>query len=315
VLYSTFLYILDAGLALGLLCMALAYLFKTRIRHRTAMAGYFIYAVYWTFWTVLYFTLENNPTNAIFTIMGMGVFSYLGYHEYVNYRKNEYLTSMEWAAKGTAITAFCYLLIERVEVVGGYIVYGTAWQTAKIMNWIGYEPDGIPVTLGRIAYGLEGPGVDLIGSGAPQHHEITIILACTGIQAMILFLAFNIFLKAELKRKFYGFLMTIPVIYVANQFRNIAIIYLSNNDVDFGTGMDPFELAHNWIGKIFSFLVLIGIVIYTFKMLPEALDNLFTLYDLQKRKQGVVEDGKLILPSEEDACKAEGKMDEESEKE
>ena len=76
--------------------------------------------------------------------------------------------------------------------------------------------------------------------------------------------------------------MTIPVIYLANQFRNIAIIYLSDNDITFGITDDAFNLAHNWIGKIFSFLVLVGIVIYTFKMLPEALDNLFTLFDLQK---------------------------------
>jgi len=310
VLYSTFLYILDAGLAAGLLCMALAYLFKTRMRHRAAMAGYVIYAIYWTFWTVLYLTHENNPTNCLFTIMGIGVFTYLGYHEYVNYKKNEYLISMEWAAKGTAITAFCYLLIERVEAIGGHIVYGTAWQTAKIMNWIGYEPDGITVTLGEIVYGgPHGPEVALNGTG------INIILACTGIQAMILFLAFNIFLKAEFKRKFYGFLMTIPLIYAANQFRNIAIIYLSDNNITFGTGMDSFELAHNWIGKIFSFLVLIGIVIYTFKTLPEALDNLFTLYDLQKRKEREVKDGKLIFPSEGDTCEAEGKIGKEMGKE
>jgi len=311
VLYSTFLYILDAGLAAGLLCMALAYLFKTRIRHPAAMTGYAIYAVYWTFWTVLYFTHENNPTNAIFTIMGMGVFSYLGYHEYVNYRKNEYLISMEWAAKGTGITAFLYLLIERVDAVGGYIVYGTAWQTAKIMNLIGYQPDGIPVSLGGIAYELEGPEVALIGSGSPTIH---IILACTGIQAMILFLAFNIFLKAEFKRKFYGFLMTIPVIYVANQFRNIAIIYASDKNVTLGITDDAFNLAHNWIGKIFSFLVLIGIVIYTFKVLPEAQDNLFTLFDLHKRDDGEVKDGKLILPLVDGTCEAGTNEDEKSEK-
>lgn len=311
-LYSTFLYILDAGLAVGLLCMALAYLFKTRIRHGVAMTGHVIYAVYWTFWTVLYLTHENNPTNSLFTILGIGVFTYLGYHEYINYKKNEYLISMEWAAKGTAITALCYLLIERVEVVGGYIVYGTAWQTAKIMNWIGYQPDGIPVTLGRIVYTADGPEVALFGSGNPTIH---IIIACTGIQAMILFLAFNVFLKAELRRKFYGFLMTIPVIYVANQFRNIAIIYASDKNVTLGITDNAFDLAHNWIGKIFSLLVLIGIVIYTFKTLPEALENLFTLFDLHKRDGGEVKDGKLILPSEEEMCEAEEKKEKETEKE
>lgn len=297
--YSTFTYILDAGLALGLLAMGAGYLLKKRIRHRVVMVGYYIYALYWLFWTAIYLTVEHNPSNALFTIMGIGVFSYLGYHEYLNYEGNEYLVAMDWAAKATAVTAFCYLLIERVEAIGGYVVYATTWQTASIMNWIGYEPNGVPVTLGKIIYEADGPQVALEGTG------INIILACTGIQAMILFLVFNIFLKADLRRKFYAFLMTVPVIYAANQFRNVAIVYLSDKGVSF-------DLAHNWLGKGFSFLVLIGIVIYTFRMLPEALENLFTLFDLKKRKEGKVVDGRLEFPKKDEEEK-EGDGGEEAE--
>ena len=295
-----FLNLLDAGLLVGLVGMGLGYFFRPRVRHSLVMCGYVIYALYWGFWSVLYLTWENNPTNAIFTVMGVCVFGYLAYHEYLNHQRKEYLTAMHWAARGTALTAFLYLLIERVEAVGGYIVYATAWQTMKIMNWIGYQPDGVPITLGSIVNKAEvGPSVLLTGSGLSPHPQISIILACTGIQAMILFLVFNIFLKADFKRKLYGFLITVPIIYIANQFRNIAIIYLSNNDVTFGTGMNSFVLAHHWIGKIFSFLILIGIVIYTFKLLPEALDNLFTLFDLHKRDKGKVDKGKLVLPKME----------------
>jgi len=290
---STFLGLLDAGLFMGLASMGLGYYFKPRIRHSLVMCGYVIYALYWGFWSVLYMTWENNPTNAIFTVMGVGVFAYLAYHEYLNHTRNEYLTAMHWAAKGTALTAFLYLMIERVEAVGGYIVYATAWQTMKIMNWIGYEPKGFPVTLGNLFYDANGPRVPLHGSG------IAIILACTGIQAMILFFVFNIYLKADAKRKFKAFLMTVPVIYVANQFRNIAIIFMTERNITLGISDDAFNLAHNWVGKGFSFLVLIGIVIYTFKVLPEALDNLFTLFDLHKRDKGKVSQGKLVLPKNE----------------
>jgi exosortase/archaeosortase len=93
--------------------------------------------------------------------------------------------------------------------------------------------------------------------------------------------------------------MTVPVIYVANQFRNIAIIFMTERNITLGISDDAFNLAHNWVGKGFSFLVLIGIVIYTFKVLPEALDNLFTLFDLHKRDKGKVSQGKLVLPKNE----------------
>jgi len=292
--------LMDIVLVAGLILMFAGYYYRTRVRHGVVLAGYVIYSLYWLVWTFLYFTVKDNPSNGLFTVAGILVFGYLGYHEYVNYRKDQYITAMEWGAKGTAVTALSYLIIERVHQVGGYIVYATAWQTGKILNWIGYEPDGFPVRLGPLLYdGPQGPSVLLIGSGIATH-EISIILACTGIQAMILFLAFNVLLRAERRRKIYAFLMTVPVIYVANQFRNVAIIYLKNEEIDFGTGMDPFDLAHHWLGKIFSFLVLIGIVIYTFRVLPEALDNLFTLMDLHKRDEGKIEGGKLVLPPRDD---------------
>lgn len=303
--YSTFLGLLDAGLFAGLVSMGLGYLFRPRIRHGLVMCGYVVYALYWGFWSVLYLTWEKNPTNAIFTVMGIGVFGYLAYHEYINHKRHEYLTAMHWAAKGTALTAFLYLMIERVQIVGGYIVYVTAWQTMKIMNWMGYEPKGVPIDLGTIIYKADvGPSVPLNGSG------IAIILACTGIQAMILFAVFNIFLKADARRKFYGFLITVPVIYVANQFRNIAIIFLTERNITLGITDKAFDFAHNWVGKGFSFLVLIGIVIYTFKLLPEALDNLFTLFDLHKRDKGKIIKGELVLPKKDEPTKDKDGKDE-----
>lgn len=321
---STFEDILNIGLTAGLILMFAGYYYRTRIRHAVVMSGHVIYAIYWGFWTALYIWVEDNPSNAIFTIMGICVFGYLAYHEYENYRKNEYIEAMEWAARGTAITAFTYMIIERFHQVGGAIVYATAWQTAKIMNLIRFEPAGFPVRLGSLMEGIEGPEVQLIGSGTPAlTPDISIILACTGVQAMILFLIFNLLLRAEPKRKLYGFLMTVPVIYVANQFRNLAIVYLSSKEITLGLDRTPlfedaFDVAHNGLGKFFSFLVLIGIVIYTFRVLPEALDHLFTLMDLRKRDEGKIVDGKLVLPpskkgkkgkKNEEAVEDEGKDD------
>jgi len=292
--YGQFMTIVDVYLIIFLLVMGIAYLLRGRKRHLLASIGYFGYAVFWMVLTALYFTKEANPTNGIFTLMGVAVFGYLGYHEWENYSKDEYLLSMEWAAKATAVTALIYFAIDKIKWVSGGIIYATAWQTVKIIQWIGYQPFGAEVSLGELLFDSDMIRVPIEDGG------ITIILACTGIQAIVLFFIFNVFLKAPLKRKFYGFLITVPIIYLANQFRNVAIIYLNAEDISFGTGMDAFDLAHNWLGKIFSFIVLIGIVIYSFKILPEALENLFDLIDLHKRDKGKIVKGRFKFPKKKD---------------
>lgn len=293
-LYSTFLDMIDIFLLLGLICMGVAYYTPPSYRHLLAGTGHFIYASYWLIWSALYIIIKHNPSNAVFTLMGVAIFCYLGYHEIENHRKNEYLIAMNWAARGTALTAFLYLLIERIDHITGWIVYVTAWYTVKIMNLIGFQPYGKVVSLGKIAYNNDPISVAINGSG------INIILACTGIQAMILFLVFNIFLVAETRRKFYGFLITVPVIFMANQLRNLAIIALVAHNVSFGLNLNAFDLAHNWLGKGFSFLVLIGIVIYAFKILPEALLNLFDLIDLRKRTGARIVDGRIKLATKQE---------------
>ena len=128
--------------------------------------------------------------------------------------------------------------------------------------------------------------------------SISIILACTGIEAIVIFLgAFIAFeprkepwkgykkvsrtVKGYMKmssreRRVRALLYTIPPIWVLNIVRNVSIIYLVDNNIT------SFDVAHGYAGKAFSFLVLLALAMIVFDLVPEIYDDLLDLYRLGK---------------------------------
>jgi exosortase/archaeosortase family protein len=163
---------------------------------------------------------------------------------------------------------------------------------------------------------------------------IGIILACTGIQSIAIFVAALIvtksdrsmwepwskrFLKKEMPPEVSGsglrswlwkrkkkrvqkvlnmtdrgrfgraFLITIPVIYILNIFRNALIMWGTVNSV---LGPNTFTIAHHYLSKIMSLGVLIVLLFLIFELLPECLEGVMGIMDLPKRtKCGMVKDG------------------------
>jgi len=105
---------------------------------------------------------------------------------------------------------------------------------------------------------------------------VEIILACTGIESMSLFAGIVISTKAELRRKFYAFLVSIPVIYVLNLLRNVFITSAFGNQ---WFGENSFYIAHHVISKILATIALILISLAVFKLLPEFADFIYKVKD------------------------------------
>jgi archaeosortase A (PGF-CTERM-specific) len=108
--------------------------------------------------------------------------------------------------------------------------------------------------------------------------SVELILACTGLQSMMIFIGAIIAINdADSFRRAKAFLATVPVIYALNIFRNMGVIY----------GMEVlgfnFYLMHNVIGKLGSLIVLIILAFVTFEILPELYDDIVGLADLPKR--------------------------------
>ena len=142
--------------------------------------------------------------------------------------------------------------------LGDALIDCTAHLTASLANLLGY--------------GVVKEGANLYLNG----RSVRIILACTAIESMALFTGATLGVRAEVSRKVKAFLISVPVIYVLNLFRNVFVT------VSFAYswfGENSFYIAHNVVSKIGSTLALIFIAYGVFKLLPELADLIYSLKD------------------------------------
>ena len=194
---------------------------------------------------------------------------------------------------------------------------------------------GLDLSLGEFSYDSVTNEIGLHILNLPNtDFNIAIILACTGIQSIAIFLGILLitksnrklwvpwtkrFLKKEIPKEVKAsrirnwlweskkrqmqkvmnisdrgrfvrvFMYTIPLIYVLNIFRNVAIIYGSNYEV---LGPDTFNIAHNYLSKFLSLVVLIVMLFIVFELLPECLEGIMGILDLTNRtRSGMVKNG------------------------
>ncbi len=102
-------------------------------------------------------------------------------------------------------------------------------------------------------------------------YTVQIILACTAIESIAIFMGLIFCVRASAKRTMIAFIASIPVIYMLNLIRNVFVI------VAYGYqwfGEDSFQIAHHQIAKIGSLIALFVIAYVVMWALPELLDAL-----------------------------------------
>ncbi|HEY4964470.1 MAG TPA: archaeosortase A, partial [Candidatus Saccharimonadales bacterium] len=112
-------------------------------------------------------------------------------------------------------------------------------------------------------------------------YPVQIILGCTGIESIALFIGVIACVSAPPRRKLAAFMVSVPTIYVLNILRNAFVLTATGNQW-FGLPENSFYISHNVIAKFGSIGALIVISYLVFKLLPELLDMVVGVYDLLK---------------------------------
>jgi len=227
--------------------------------------------------------------NALFAAAALPFFGYLAYHEYLSYEWDEVYTPLRWLGATVVLAGGIYFAVDRVPYLSGALIKMVADQSA----WVITELFGFHVNAGAIDYGTNqlwfraGSGheqvrvpfnaVDEMDEGASH---INIILACTALQSMIVFIGGILSTRAPNDRRLKAFMITVPVIYLLNLLRNAIVAWLSYS------GTMDFDPAHNYVGKGGSLVALVFLAVATFTILPEMHDNILGLFDITKRKRG-----------------------------
>jgi archaeosortase A (PGF-CTERM-specific) len=166
--------------------------------------------------------------------------------------------------KAAAIGGIFYFSFAEFSSLNHLLIAAVASQTALTLNFL-----GIPA--------IQADWNVLTLNGAP----VQIILGCTGIESIALFLGVISCVSAPPRRKLAAFIISIPTIYVLNILRN-AFVLTATGDQWFGLPADSFYVSHDVISKFGSVCALILISYLVFLALPELLDMVVSVLDLLK---------------------------------
>jgi len=154
--------------------------------------------------------------------------------------------------RATALSGLFYFPFANIPVLNQWIISLVTNQTLWLTGYFGYP--AIPQAWNQIS--LNG-------------NYVEIILACTAIESIALFMGLIFAVNAPTKRVLKAFIVSIPVIYILNILRDVFVI-IAYGQMWFGA--ESFEIAHHIIAKAGSGIALFVIAYAVLKTLPELLD-------------------------------------------
>lgn len=286
--------VFDTILIISLIMLGLGYHWKDRRAHLFRASGFLAFGIFWLT-AIPDFLAIADTTNALFAGAGLPFYGYMAYHEKLSFDKNEDVESLRWIAGASLYAAGVYLLIDKVPVVSAFLIAVVSYQTVWLLEIAGYS-----YGVGAVNFAGNNPwyrtnlaeiSIAVEGTVPP----ISLVLACTAFQSMMIFIGAIYCVKADEIRKWKAFLYIIPTIWVLNLARNVGVILMVDQ-----WGVD-FETAHNVYGKMGSLLALIILAFVIFRVLPELLDNINGLIDLPKRGKEKGDKGEKPPPDDTDA--------------
>jgi archaeosortase A (PGF-CTERM-specific) len=252
-------------LFLGLIFLGIGFFSKERNMAGTLkIVGWGLFAFFWsTMPSFLYLSEDGDVFNAAVCVIGVYVLIYVAYHEWLSLQRNTSVSCLNWIAGGTFFAGLIYFSIENGIVPGlkEWLIEMVAAQSTDLLHLFGLN--------------ATRSGSLILYNGIP----VNIIFACTAIQSMVLFVGMiGALSQVSVKRKLLGLLVTVVPIYFLNLIRNAGVVFMV------GSGMVPFDIAHNVIGKLGSLLALILLLFIVFKITPELFNEVVGIIDLPKRK-------------------------------
>jgi archaeosortase A (PGF-CTERM-specific) len=229
-----------------------------KVAYPIGTVGWIFFALHCAYQPVYYLAIDDY-FNVIATIL---VAVFCGYIAFVMWKKADDLTLL--MTRAAALGGILYFSFAELATLNHVLIGAVASQTAITLNFFGVaaiQADWNVLTL--------------------NNYPVQIILGCTGIESIALFIGIISCVRAPPRRKLAAFLVSVPTIYVLNILRNAFVLTATGNQW-FGLPENSFYVSHNIIAKFGSLGALVLISYLVFKLLPELLDMVVGVYDLLK---------------------------------
>lgn len=250
------------------------------------------FGVFWLTMVPYYYYEMQSPLETFLSLAALPLCVYTGYLLATGRDSLLVLT------KAVAFMGVIYLPVEMIPFIRGWLIETTAVQTHYGMELLGYSPG-----LNEAVNGYESrfnfdPDETVTG------RTTYIVTTCTGIGSMAIFGGLIAAVKAPLKRKATGFVLSISIIWFLNLIRNVFVglatpwgwfqyewvVSLMTTYLGTEATRVSYLVSHNYIAQPLSIIALIGIIYLLIKILPEVFEPLEevlfiltgTEYDLER---------------------------------
>ena len=322
---------LNIVLFVGLFVLAAGYFWKDRRCHLLRILGVLLLAAFFSIEVVRIINEGKDVWNITFTSIAPPVFLFVAYQEYLSYRWDEDHDSLKWLVGTAWIAGIIYYSFDRIPQMTAAINYVVAAQSVWFGQMFGYGNEWF-VEPSDVHWGHQPLSVG-ISSMTDHEAPVNIILGCTGIEAIVIFvgaaLATQLIRDPWLVYKNPGtprllrlrsmsprermlrvLLYAISIVWVGNLLRNVLIIYLVDPLGPFGW---DFDVVHGDLAKSMSFIILLGLAFVTFNLMPEMLDNISGIAGLAKRKSPEEREEEARKKKEEERGEEAGEREKEEE--
>ena len=218
-------------------------------------ASWTLFGFFWLLSLPYYLRIEDY-FNSLLVISAFVLFSLIGATIFKN--NERVFVRLTYIA---ALSSLIYFSFAETWL-GRKLIEVVAQQTVFLASLFGYD------------FSIRGDVISYRGK------LVQIILACTGIESISLFTGIALGADANVRDKIKAFLVSAPVIYVLNLFRNFFIIAAYGDE---WFGEMSFYLAHHVISKFLATVALILIAMQVFKYLPKFAEDVFEVKDLVVR--------------------------------
>jgi len=262
------------------LCVALVLLIAAsalpgryrRYRFLTGAAGWFFFAVHWALQPIHY--IETGDYVNVVLVLAVSVFCLIIAHamfrNYMHYEGAE--STLLIITTAAALGGLFYYPFVEIEILNTFLISVVTKQVFYILHLL-----NVPAQL------VDWNHIEL------NNYTVQIILACTAIESIAIFIGLIFCVRASAKRVMIAFIASIPVIYLLNLVRNVFVVVAFgyqwfkglyqyqwfqwlNQWLQWEEYQVSFEIAHQVIAKIGSGIALFVIAYVVMQALPELLD-------------------------------------------
>lgn len=265
-------------LAVGLMVTSSIIPRTSKVRKLVGGIGWGVFSIHWGYQPLYYLEIQDYANVLLTIVIALLclLVAYIMFREYregpIYIRNNREVVHSKFSTPDESASLDITSMLTTASALGALVYFPFA-NFSSLNTWI---IGGVTSQVFWVLRYFEIPAYMKAWNMITLNgYTVEVILACTAIESIALFMGLIGAVRAPLSRLAMAFLVSVPVIYILNLIRDIFVV-IAYGEQWFGA--DSFIIAHNYIAKAGSGIALFVISYAVLRILPELLEMIDGLW-------------------------------------